>query len=82
MINEILISPRYPASMVPGLLTIESPTRAANPDRGWTSPTMPSGIATAIPVGHQRALAGRQRDIGGTVEIDPRVAGMGPGGHG
>src|SRR6202044_3962072 len=39
-----------PASMVPGLLTIESPTRAANPDRGCTSPTIPTGMATATPV--------------------------------
>src|ERR1700733_10041675 len=36
--------------MVPGLLTIESPTRAANPDRGCTSPTIPTGMATATPV--------------------------------
>src|ERR1700752_3760331 len=36
--------------MVPGLLTIESPARAANPDRGCTSPTIPNGMATAIPV--------------------------------
>src|SRR5271167_3970974 len=36
--------------MVPGLLTIESPTRAANPERGWTSPTIPNGMATATPV--------------------------------
>src|SRR6478735_9675450 len=36
--------------MVPGLLTIESPTRAARPERGCTRPTMPNGIATATPV--------------------------------
>ena len=51
LISATLISPRYPASIVPGLLTIESPTRAAKPERGWTRPTMPYGIATAIPVG-------------------------------
>lgn len=32
--QETLISPRYPASIVPGLLTIERPTRAAKPERG------------------------------------------------
>lgn len=36
--------------MVPGLLTIERPTRAAKPDRGCTKPTIPNGIATAMPV--------------------------------
>ena len=51
LISATLISPRYPASIVPGLLTIESPTRAAKPERGCTSPTIPCGIATAIPVG-------------------------------
>src|SRR5947209_8139867 len=36
--------------MVPGLLTIESPNRAANPERGCTKPTIPNGMATATPV--------------------------------
>ena len=31
---------------MPGLLTIESPTRAAKPERGWTRPTIPWGIAS------------------------------------
>src|SRR5574340_454877 len=48
--RQTLISPRYPASMVPGLFTIDRPNLAANPERGWTSPTVPIGSATAIPV--------------------------------
>ena len=31
-----LISPRYPASTVPGAFTIVTPCRAASPDRGCT----------------------------------------------
>src|SRR4051812_29897384 len=37
--------------MVPGVLTSESPCRAASPERGWTSATYPSGKAIEIPVG-------------------------------
>ena len=37
--------------MVPGVLTIDSPCRAASPDRGCTSATYPSGSASAMPVG-------------------------------
>ena len=60
--------------MVPGLLTIESPTRAANPDRGWTKPDHPErdGDRDARP--HQGALPGRQLDVFGAVEINPGVA--------
>src|SRR3712207_1000251 len=51
LISSTLISPRYPASTVPGVLTIERPHRAASPERGCTSATYPSGSASAIPVG-------------------------------
>src|SRR3954452_2759406 len=37
--------------MVPGVFTMESPWRAARPERGWTRATYPSGRARAIPVG-------------------------------
>ena len=37
--------------MVPGALTMDSPCRAASPERGWTSATYPSGSASAMPVG-------------------------------
>lgn len=59
--------------MVPGLLTIESPTRVANPERGWTSPTMPNGTATATPVRTRRG-ARCQLDVFGAVEINAGVA--------
>ena len=36
---------------MPGALTIDSPCRAASPDRGCTSATYPSGSASATPVG-------------------------------
>src|SRR3954468_24015735 len=37
---------------------MERPTRAANPERGCTSPTIPSGIAIAIPVGTRARCPG------------------------
>src|SRR5450631_248397 len=46
-----LISPRYPASIVPGALTRATPQRAASPDRGCTNAAYPSGSAMAMPVG-------------------------------
>ena len=60
--------------MVPGLLTIESPTRAANPERGWTKPTIPNGMATATPVRTRARLPGFQLDVFRAVEIHPGVA--------
>ena len=41
-----------------GLLTIERPTRAAKPERGCTSPTMPCGIATRDAGADQGAASG------------------------
>ena len=37
--------------MVPGVFTMDSPCRAASPERGWTSATKPGGSAIATPVG-------------------------------
>src|SRR6188768_744718 len=37
--------------MVPGVFTIDSPCRAARPERGCTRATYPSGTASATPVG-------------------------------
>src|ERR1039458_3547331 len=46
-----LISPRYPASTVPGAFTIVIPCFAASPERGCTNAAYPSGSAMATPVG-------------------------------
>ena len=67
--------------MVPGLLTIESPTRAANPDRGCTNPTIPSGMATAIPVRTSARCPGRQLDVFCAVEIDAGITVVGAAGQ-
>src|SRR5690242_1607747 len=45
-----LISPRYPASTVPGAFTSVTPCLAARPERGCTNAAYPSGRAIAIPV--------------------------------
>src|SRR3954452_11698412 len=52
------ISPRYPESMSPGELTTVIPWRAASPERGWTKPACPGGIATAMPVATVHRFAG------------------------
>src|SRR5699024_463583 len=46
-----VISPRYPASTVPGALSTVTPWRDASPERGCTRPAYPSGSAIATPVG-------------------------------
>src|ERR1043165_6181738 len=46
-----MISPRYPASIVPGAFRTVTPTLAARPERGCTRPTYPSGSSIATPVG-------------------------------
>src|SRR4029453_9764440 len=58
--SSTFTSPRYPASMVPGVLTIERPCRAARPDLGCTRATYPSGTAIAIPVGTSARSPGRR----------------------
>src|SRR6266568_8794781 len=45
-----LISPRYPASTVPGAFTSVTPCLAARPERGCTNAAYPSGSAIASPV--------------------------------
>src|ERR1700729_337679 len=45
-----LISPRYPASTVPGAFTSVTPCFAARPERGCTNAAYPSGSAMASPV--------------------------------
>ena len=44
------ISPRYPESISPGVLTSEMPCFTASPLRGNTSPAYPTGMATETPV--------------------------------
>lgn len=46
-----MISPRYPASMVPGVLRTVMPCFSARPERGCTKPTKPFGSAIETPVG-------------------------------
>ena len=63
--------------MVPGVFTIDSPCRAASPERGCTSATYPSGSASAIPVGTRARSPGRERDVDGGHQVGAGVAGMG-----
>ena len=46
----------------PGVFTIVMPCFAARPERGWTKPAYPSGIATARPVADERALPRAELD--------------------
>ena len=62
---------------MPGVLTIDSPCRAASPERGWTRATYPSGSASAIPVGTIARSPGCQRHVDGRDQVGARVAGMG-----
>ena len=59
-----------------GVFTIESPVRAARPDRGWIRPTMPTGMATATPRSDEPAPSGRQFQVDGRVEVNAGVTGM------
>ncbi len=52
------------------------PCFAARPERGWTKPACPSGIATARPVPTSARAAGRQLDSLARGEVEPRVAGV------
>ena len=52
------------------------PCLAASPERGWTKPACPSGIATARPVADERALARRELDALAGGEVEARVAGV------
>lgn len=74
LMSATLISPRYPASTVPGAFTIERPTRMANPERGCTRPTMPCGIADGDPRRHQLALTGGQFEVDRAEQIDAGIA--------
>ena len=38
LMRQTRISPRKPASIVPGVLTTDRPARAASPERGCTNP--------------------------------------------
>ena len=49
--SSTLISPRYCASMSPGVFRQVTPWFSASPERGRTNPACPSGIAIAMPVG-------------------------------
>ncbi len=52
------ISPRYPSSIVPGLLSTVTVHSFAKPLRGRISATVPRGSAIAIPVGTTRTSPG------------------------
>ncbi len=73
------ISPRYPASIVPGALTSVTPCRAASPDLGCTNAAKPSGSAIAIPVGTTARSPGFEVDVGRGAQVHAGVAGVRPG---
>ena len=53
-----MISPRYPASIVPGEFRTVTPCFRARPERGCTRPTKPEGKAIETPVGTSSRLPG------------------------
>src|SRR4051794_10675255 len=61
--------------MVPGALTRLSPSRCASPDRGWTKPAYPSGIATATPVPTRARWNGASSTSSATVRSAPASPG-------
>ena len=50
------------------------PCRAARPERGWTKPAWPSGIATERPVPTAARSPGAELDALARREIEARVA--------
>ena len=71
-----LISPRYPASTVPGAFTIVTPCFAASPERGCTNAAYPSGSAMAMPVGTTARSPGREFHVHRGDQVKPGVSRM------
>src|SRR5688500_14826583 len=61
--------------MVPGALTRLRPSRWASPERGWTNPAYPSGMATATPV----PTSARSNGASSTSSASERSAPASPG---
>ena len=77
-----LISPRYPASTVPGAFTIVTPCLAASPDRGMHERGVPVGQRDGHPGRHHRPLRRAPSSTSAAANRStPGVPRMGPGGQ-